>query len=88
MYFINVTYPRFLSLPSTKVEAGGADLLFELRVGRSGLGDDWLYKYTPKQGWTQIGRYLEVRWLSPALHSLLNSTFLAQGVQSQVLMRS
>ncbi|TBU45349.1 hypothetical protein BD309DRAFT_1017869 [Dichomitus squalens] len=59
VYFINVTYPRFLSLPSTKVKAGGADLLFELRVGRSGLGDDWLYKYTPNQGWSLIGRYLE-----------------------------
>ena len=61
MYFINVTYPRFLSLPSTKVESGGADLLFELRVGRSGLGDDWLYKYTPNKGWSLVGRYLEVR---------------------------
>ena len=38
----------------------GADLLLELRVGRSGLGDDWLYKYHPNSGWTQIGRYLEV----------------------------
>ena len=32
----------------------------ELRVGRSGLGDDWLYKYIPGKGWSQIGRYLEV----------------------------
>jgi len=31
----------------------------ELRVGRSGLGDDWLYRYTPYKGWSQIGRYLE-----------------------------
>ena len=61
MYFINVTYPRFLSVPTVKVEDDGADLLLELRVGRSGLGDDWLYKYTPNQGWSLIGKYLEVR---------------------------
>ena len=36
----------------------GADLIFELRVGRSGLGDDWLYKYTPNKGWSLIGKYL------------------------------
>ncbi|KAI0665592.1 hypothetical protein C8Q78DRAFT_986159 [Trametes maxima] len=60
VYFINVTYPRFLSIPtSASGRAAGADLIFELRVGRSGLGDDWLYKYTPSKGWAQIGRYLE-----------------------------
>ncbi|KAM5540076.1 hypothetical protein V8D89_006216 [Ganoderma adspersum] len=59
VYFINVTYPRFLSVPTAKVDNGGADLLLELRVGRSGLGDDWLYKYTPNQGWSLIGKYLE-----------------------------
>ena len=84
LIFVNITYPRFLSIPaSAKANSGGADLVLELRVGRSGLGDDWLYKYIPNQGWTQIGRYLEVRWFSPVLQSLLNSTFLAQGVQSQ-----
>ncbi|KAI0694041.1 hypothetical protein BC835DRAFT_1033933 [Cytidiella melzeri] len=58
VYFINITYPRFLNIPSaTKGE--GADLLLELRVGRSGLGDDWLYRYVPNEGWKQIGRYLE-----------------------------
>ncbi|KAH9933964.1 uncharacterized protein BXZ73DRAFT_46129 [Epithele typhae] len=57
-YFINVTYPRFLSVPSSAQTDGGADLIMELRVGRSGLGDDWLYKYTPNKGWAQIGRYL------------------------------
>lgn len=35
-------------------------MLFEMRVGRSGLGDDWLYLYTPGNGWKLIGRYLEV----------------------------
>ena len=59
MYFINVTYPRFLSIPTiAQSESDGADLIMELRVGRSGLGDDWLYKYTPNKGWSQIGRYL------------------------------
>lgn len=59
-------YPRFLSLPSVVDAsiAGGADLLMELRVGRSGLGDDWLYKYVPNEGWALIGKYLEVCVLS------------------------
>lgn len=60
VYFINITYPRFLDIPSN-AHAQGADLLLELRVGRSGLGDDWLYRYVPNDGWKQIGRYLEVR---------------------------
>ena len=66
---MNVTYPRFLRVPSAAHAA--EDLIFELRVGRSGLGDDWLYAYTPggngKGGtWGQIGRYLKVRvtWLN------------------------
>ncbi|KAI0631533.1 hypothetical protein C8Q77DRAFT_1127375 [Trametes polyzona] len=60
VYFINVTYPRFLAIPqSANTTPNDADLILELRVGRSGLGDDWLYKYTPNKGWTQIGRYLE-----------------------------
>lgn len=58
IYFINITYPRFLNIPSS-VRSSGSDLLLELRVGRSGLGDDWLYAYTPRKGWIQIGRYLE-----------------------------
>ena len=59
IYFINVTYPRFLSFPRTaQIASNGADLIFELRVGRSGLGDDWLYKYTPNKGWSLIGKYL------------------------------
>lgn len=60
VYFINITYPRFLDIPAN-AHAQGADLLLELRVGRSGLGDDWLYRYVPNDGWKQIGRYLEVR---------------------------
>lgn len=59
VYFINITYPRFLNIPDS-VQSSGSDLLFELRVGRSGLGDDWLYTYAPNEGWKQIGRYLEV----------------------------
>ncbi|KAL5514016.1 hypothetical protein ACEPAG_2777 [Sanghuangporus baumii] len=63
IYFTNITYPRFLSLPASAKAISGskADLLLELRVGRSGLGDDWLYAYEPNEGWMQIGKYLEVR---------------------------
>ncbi|TFK51516.1 hypothetical protein OE88DRAFT_1680346 [Heliocybe sulcata] len=57
-YFINITYPRFLRIPET-ARVGKEDLLLELRVGRSGLGDDWLYTYTPGKGWELAGRYLE-----------------------------
>lgn len=38
--------------------------MLEMRVGRSGLGDDWLYQYTPHRNWTLIGKYLEVHGLS------------------------
>ncbi|KAI0795808.1 hypothetical protein C8Q75DRAFT_791033 [Abortiporus biennis] len=59
-HFINITYPRFLSIPSTALHQN-ADLLLEMRVGRSGLGDDWLYQYIPSKGeWELIGKYLEV----------------------------
>ncbi|VDB84608.1 unnamed protein product [Peniophora sp. CBMAI 1063] len=57
-YFTPVTYPRFLSIP-TSLQSSTTDLIFELRIGRSGLGDDWLYEYTPGEGWALIGRYLE-----------------------------
>jgi hypothetical protein len=66
VHFVNVTYPRFLSIPSTTSEpqSGLPDLLLEFRVGRSGLGDDWLYKYFPSVGhtpgkWQLVGKYLE-----------------------------
>ena len=60
-YFINVTYPRFIMVPdSANVLSGkSADLLLELRVGRSGLGDDWIYVYDNGR-WEQVGKYLEV----------------------------
>ena len=61
VYFVNVTYPRFLSIPQSAHSLTKADLLLEMRVGRSGLGDDWLYQYVPGEGWEKIGRYLEVR---------------------------
>ncbi|KIJ31449.1 hypothetical protein M422DRAFT_185901 [Sphaerobolus stellatus SS14] len=52
-HFENVTYPRFLSIPS-------GNMLLEMRVGRSGLGDDWLYEYDGQVGkWKEIGKYLE-----------------------------
>ncbi len=68
-----MTYPRFLSIPSpgpgisaSSEEIAGADLLMEMRVGRAGLGDDWLYAYVPGDNgesgkWTLVGKYLEVR---------------------------
>lgn len=69
MFFVNVTYPRFLSIPDSARGDPGADLLLELRVGRSGLGDDWLYKYSPGSGWLQIGRYLEVGTWQHLIHA-------------------
>ncbi|TDL16302.1 hypothetical protein BD410DRAFT_795503 [Rickenella mellea] len=61
IFFVNVTYPRFLSVPSSSSSSKSkSDLIFEIRVGRSGLGDDWLYNYVPGTGkWTLLGRYLE-----------------------------
>ncbi|KAK7471035.1 hypothetical protein VKT23_002450 [Stygiomarasmius scandens] len=56
-HFINITYPRFLAMPT--ISPDSADLLLEMRVGRSGLGDDWLYHYTPGKNWTLVGKYLE-----------------------------
>ncbi|KLO11961.1 hypothetical protein SCHPADRAFT_941609 [Schizopora paradoxa] len=67
-HFENVTYPRFLSIPSPTEGSPSAnpeaDLLLEMRVGRAGLGDDWLYAYVPDEegesgNWTLIGKYLE-----------------------------
>ncbi|KAJ3987375.1 hypothetical protein F5890DRAFT_1405324 [Lentinula detonsa] len=58
VYFINVTYPRFLRIPGSNTSS--ADLLLEMRVGQAGQGDDWLYHYTPRSNWTLVGRYLEV----------------------------
>jgi hypothetical protein len=58
-YYINITYPRFTHIPGHARWAGTSDLLLEFRVGRSGLGDDWLYRYTPHLGWDLIGRYIQ-----------------------------
>ncbi|EKM51248.1 uncharacterized protein PHACADRAFT_213112 [Phanerochaete carnosa HHB-10118-sp] len=81
VYFINITYPRFLNIPSN-ARPSGSDLLLELRVGRSGLGDDWLYTYTPNRGWNQVGRYLEgvnnnayINGLDFDSHGLLHTTW-------------
>ncbi|KAI0065217.1 hypothetical protein BV25DRAFT_1880942 [Artomyces pyxidatus] len=56
-YFGSVTYPRFLSGPIQSKNV--AKFLFEIRTGRSGLGDDWLYEYVAGAGWLSIGDYLE-----------------------------
>ncbi|KAJ4477381.1 hypothetical protein J3R30DRAFT_3657811 [Lentinula aciculospora] len=58
VYFVNVTYPRFLRIPASNNTS--ADLLLEMRVGQAGQGDDWLYHYTPSKNWSLVGRYLEV----------------------------
>ncbi|KAF9069004.1 hypothetical protein BDP27DRAFT_1421429 [Rhodocollybia butyracea] len=66
IFFINVTYPRFLQIPKPK-DAQSPDLVLEIRVGQAGEGDDWLYHYTPtthsspgsRGNWTLVGRYLE-----------------------------
>ncbi|KAF5391695.1 hypothetical protein D9757_002530 [Collybiopsis confluens] len=57
VFFVNVTYPRFLRIPPS--DDSTADLLLELRVGQAGQGDDWLYHYSPGGNWTLVGRYLE-----------------------------
>ncbi|KAJ8509343.1 hypothetical protein ONZ45_g8479 [Pleurotus djamor] len=70
-HFINVTYPRFLRIPPKEKGKGTSlepDLLLELRVGRSGLGDDWIYHYYPGNAssstqqfsgrWSLVGKYL------------------------------
>ncbi|KAF7416174.1 hypothetical protein PC9H_002437 [Pleurotus ostreatus] len=71
-HFSNVTYPRFLDIPRQAQKlipaigtVGTPDLLLELRVGRSGLGDDWLYHYYPADietnqsgRWVEVGKYL------------------------------
>ncbi len=48
----NVTYPRFISKPD-------GDLMFECRLGWSGNGDDFLWKYYAETGtWDYVGEYL------------------------------
>ncbi|KAJ8095139.1 hypothetical protein AAF712_006877 [Marasmius tenuissimus] len=68
LHFVNITYPRFLRIPPTSLISEGnstqkPDLLLELRVGRSGLGDDWIYHYFPGSNnstgaWELVGKYL------------------------------
>ncbi|KAK7204069.1 hypothetical protein BZA70DRAFT_268482 [Myxozyma melibiosi] len=46
-----VTYPRFLRMLNN-------DLLFEFRIGKSGLGDDYLYHYSSKTStWSPVGKH-------------------------------
>lgn len=46
-----VTYPRFLR--------AGSEFLFEMRIGASGSGDSWLYRYTGNGNWAAVGRYIQ-----------------------------
>ncbi|EIM80651.1 uncharacterized protein STEHIDRAFT_115529 [Stereum hirsutum FP-91666 SS1] len=57
-FFGDVTYPRFLF---SSPDPTNSSFILELRIGRSGLGDDWLYEYNAEnQSWTMIGKYLEM----------------------------
>ncbi|KAL0579726.1 hypothetical protein V5O48_002290 [Marasmius crinis-equi] len=68
LHFVNITYPRFLRIPPSASTSPDnttqkPDLLLELRVGRSGLGDDWIYHYFPSTNnstgtWKLVGKYL------------------------------
>ncbi|KAK4160180.1 hypothetical protein QBC43DRAFT_118588 [Cladorrhinum sp. PSN259] len=60
--FHYVTYPRFLPLDSS--------LLFTLRDGKAGLGNDHIYLYTPSSGYTYLGQYLTGLNSNPYIHGL------------------
>ncbi|KAK0657977.1 hypothetical protein B0T16DRAFT_315354 [Cercophora newfieldiana] len=67
--FHYVTYPRFLPIPDS------GELLFTLRDGKAGLGNDHLYLYarSPSESsytFTYLGQYLTGRWSNPYIHGL------------------
>jgi len=48
-----VTYPRFVTEP------GGGKMLFDVRIGESGSGDEYLWEYdSASHAWTSLGRFL------------------------------
>lgn len=57
-----VTYPRFIP--------AGDNLLFTLRTGKAGLGDDHLYMYMPEG---ETGRYA---YLGRNIHGVLNNPYV------------
>ena len=66
--FHYVTYPRFLPIISS------GDLLFTLRDGKAGLGNDHLYRYAPSgtggYKYTYLGQYLTGIWSNPYVNGL------------------
>lgn len=62
--FDEITYPRFQTLE-------GGDLLLEFRLGRSGLGDCYLYRYScVSQTWKAVGMYIKGVGNNAYLHGL------------------
>ncbi len=47
-----LTYPRF-------VTAADGTFLFEGRLGQSGNGESWLWRYDNDGSWTQLGKFVE-----------------------------
>ncbi|KAK4231654.1 hypothetical protein QBC38DRAFT_200953 [Podospora fimiseda] len=60
--FHYVTYPRFLPLDSS--------LLFTLRDGKAGLGNDHLYVYSPSGQYQYLGQYLTGLNSNPYIHGI------------------
>ncbi|KAK4444152.1 hypothetical protein QBC34DRAFT_188154 [Podospora aff. communis PSN243] len=62
-----VTYPRFIPINTT----GG--LLFTVRDGKAGLGNDHLFRYARSEEeykYTYIGQYITGIWSNPYIHGL------------------
>ena len=47
-----ITYPRFITAPD-------GTFLFEARIGQSGNGESWLWKYNNNASWTELGKFIE-----------------------------
>ncbi|AJQ96587.1 BNR repeat-containing protein [Gynuella sunshinyii] len=47
-----LTYPRFIT-------AGDGTMIFEGRIGQSGNGESWLWRYNNDGHWTELGKFIE-----------------------------
>ncbi len=47
-----LTYPRFITAPD-------GTLVFEGRLGQSGNGESWLWRYDNDGTWTEVGKFIE-----------------------------
>ncbi|KAK4187923.1 hypothetical protein QBC35DRAFT_550888 [Podospora australis] len=66
--FHYVTYPRFCSPPPSSSDTG---LLFTLRDGKAGLGNDHLYTYSPlTHTFSYLGQHLTGVASNPYIHGL------------------